>query len=81
MTLEPVTRSAALASVRLLILCHTLTPAERERDLSMLALGCPQARALCLVPHQGAAQSGIPILDSFAGPREMLRVVGQLLGA
>ena len=78
-TLQPVEGSHDLGDVRLLIICHTLSVEERRSDLALLADAYPQARALCLVPLAGAVAIDVPTLDSYRGPREMLRVVNSLL--
>lgn len=77
-TMEPIEPLEA-SGTALLIVCHTLSTAERQQDLSTLASTLPKAKALCLVPHAGSAIDGAAVLDSFCGPREMLRVVEHLL--
>lgn len=77
-TVEPIQPSEA-AQIQLLIVCHTLSAIERQRDVSVLAELSSTAKALCLMPHAGPAIMGTTVLDSFCGPREMLQVVERLL--
>lgn len=77
--LEPLASSESLENVQLLIVCHTLSAAERQDDVAAFADSIPGAKALCLIPHAGPAVDGAAVLDSFCGPREMLRVVHRLL--
>ncbi|MGI4758757.1 MAG: hypothetical protein ACRYGF_18150 [Janthinobacterium lividum] len=79
-TLQPIGQAPDLDSVELLIVCHTLSAAERQRDLSTLASSISKAKALCLVPHAGGATGDDTfVLDSFAGPKKMLEVVKELV--
>ncbi len=81
MTLEAIEKTPDLESVRLLIVCHTLSSAERQMALSTFAEQSPGARVLCLVPNLGGVEDGVHTLDSFSGPRKMLEVVKRLLNA
>lgn len=78
-TMEPLSRCTDLRTTRLLLLCHSLSEEEREHDLATFARVSPTAKAVCLAPHAGEAARGVPALDSYGGPREMLRVVNRLL--
>lgn len=78
-TLKAIEASSDLAAVHLLIVCHTLSAEDRQQDLSTLAAKAPHARALCMTPHSDAIECGISPVDSFQGPRELLRVVTSLL--
>ena len=78
-TLGPVSSRAELSTVGLLVICHTLSEEERTDDLTSLATTHPGAKALCLVPHMGVTAQSAATLDSYSGPREMLRVIHRLL--
>ena len=80
-SLQPLASSESLEDVQLLIVCHTLSATERQDDIATFAASVPKAKALCLIPHAGSSTDGAAILDSFCGPREMLRVVHRLLTA
>ena len=78
-TLSPIRLSSNLEDVQLLIVCHTLSKAERERDLSTIADSYPKLNVLCLAPTPTPLGNGVSTLDSFSGTRELLRVVNQML--
>ena len=80
-TLHNIEKTPDLESVKLLVVCHTLSSAERHKALSTFAERGPGAKALCLVPSSGEVREGVCTLDSFAGPRKMLEVVKRLLDA
>ena len=79
-TVKPI-QLADTDSVQILIVCHTLSAAERQYDLAALANASSDAKALCLMPHAGPVIDNAAVLDSFCGPREMLRIVERLLTA
>lgn len=80
-TLVPVRDRADLSEVGLLMICHTLNEDERRGDLSAFAAASSTGKALCFTPHTGEYTIGVATLDSYQGPREMLRVVNRLLTA
>ena len=67
-----------LSTIKVAVLCHTLSEADQQMTLALLARHAPHARALCLVPAAGSVPSGTESLDSFQGPRKLLEVVNRL---
>ena len=80
-TTEPIRYEDHLETVDLLVVCHTLSAEEREQAISSLANLKPGAKAVCLELNASATGDGVPTLDSFAGPKNMLEGVKRVLNA
>lgn len=80
-TVSPIKCAEDLATVHLVVICHTLDAEQREHDLTVLRASSSQAKVLCLVPHAGQVDPQVAVLNSFSGPRQMLLTVKQCLAA
>lgn len=69
--------------VRLLVLCHTLSAAEREAVTEAAIARWPGLKVLTLVADPGRAPSGIlgQLLHTMDGPGKLLTMVTELVGS
>ena len=74
-TLLPLESVTAASKVRLLLLCHTLSAAERARDLAEIAAAFPNVKTICFRASDSVRKDCDAKIDSHKGPQEMLRVV------
>lgn len=65
--------------VDLLILCHTLTEAERNALLLFASSQRPAAETLCLTPTKGSLEGCTKLFNSHEGPAKLVETVQHLL--
>jgi hypothetical protein len=71
------------APVRLVVLCHTLSDAERELATTAAAARWPGVKTLTLVAESGRMPSGIlgQLLHTMDGPAKLLSMVTEAVGS
>lgn len=77
-------RTVPLAGpVRLVVLCHTLSPAETELAESAAGERWPGVKHLTLSPERGRAPTGLlgQLLHTLDGPDKLLSMVTELVGS
>ena len=69
--------------VQLLVLCHTLSPAECADAAALASIRWPEAKSLTLAAEPGRAPSGIlgQLLHTMDGPGKLLTMVTELVGS
>lgn len=77
--LAPGDRPPSTEAVDLLILCHTLTEAERNALLLFAASQRPAPGMLCLTPARGSLEGFTDLFNSFDGPAKLLDAVRKLI--
>jgi hypothetical protein len=68
--------------VKLLVLCHSLSPAESATAVAMATSRWPEIQTLALVAESARAPAGIlgQLLHTMEGPAKLISLVGQLVG-
>lgn len=66
-------------AVDLMILCHSLTEAERTTILRSAAAQWPSARKLAMAPLRGSVEGMAEVFNSFEGPAKLVERVRNLL--
>ncbi len=66
-------------TVKLLILCHTLSAAERIAAIATLHREAPSASILCFQPAPGPAEGAVELINALDGPRKLLEAVNRML--
>src|SRR5438270_4237482 len=84
MTQLPALQSVpASPPVRLLVLCHTLSPDERQDAAAAAGIRWPGVKCLTLTAEPGRAPSGIlgQLLHTMDGPAKLVSMVTELVGS
>ncbi len=71
-----------LPAIKLLVLCHSLSPEESAAALALATSRWPDIQSLALVADVTRAPSGIlgQLLHTMDGPAKLLSLVGELVG-
>ena len=69
--------------VRLLVLCHTLSPEERDQAEALASTRWPDVKCLTLTAEPGRAPTGIlgQLLHTMDGPGKLLSIVADMVGS
>jgi len=72
-----------IPTVRLLVLCHTLSPDERDDAETLASIRWPDVKSLTLEAETGRAPTGIlgQLLHTMDGPGKLLSMVTELVGS
>jgi hypothetical protein len=70
-------------TVRLLVLCHTLSSDERDNAEALASMRWPDVKSLALEAEPGRAPTGIlgQLLHTMDGPGKLLSMVTELVGS
>jgi hypothetical protein len=79
--LQAVENIATSEPLALLVLCHTLTPAEGQAAIATTLALRPEVKKLLLTISPGAHPNSedFEVLNALAGPRELISTVDRLL--
>ena len=69
----------SMRAVDLLIVCHTLSEAERTAVLRTASAQHPPTNTLCLTPTKGSLEGVVNLFNSYDGPGRLLETVEKLL--